>query len=326
MSTPKYSKENVINNIIGNYRQVEQSIVNQLYMQHDIHGPTVGSEREDVWREMFEAIIPKKFVIESSIFVIDSTFNETSQEKEPFGISKEVDLAIIDEMYTPYIFRYGRLKFVPIEAVAAVIECKSKSSDTRNWIARINGLETSNKGIVRMVANIVSVKSLSQANGVPAQTQTRPLKIFCGLGLVKDHIAVKENFDFILLAYKQTETSELKSENAKIEVITPKGDWSLNMWHQYLNLGGCDTEEKIHEEKDKISDAKENSLEKYNLSDYYTVNDSEGGEISLLTFNFQLNQLLMIINNPLLFPHQAYVRMFNKKEEPEKKESEVSNG
>ena len=31
---------------------------------------------------------------------------------------------------------------------------------------------------------------------------------------------------------------------------------------------------------------------------------SQGGKkISMLTFNFQLNQLLMLINNPILFPH-----------------------
>ncbi|MNN95966.1 hypothetical protein D3C81_2148620 [compost metagenome] len=39
--------------------------------------------------------------------------------------------------------------------------------------------------------------------------------------------------------------------------------------------------------------------------------EEDGREISLLSLTFQLNQLLMLINNPLLFPHDAYVRMFN---------------
>ena len=33
--------------------------------------------------------------------------------------------------------------------------------------------------------------------------------------------------------------------------------------------------------------------------------------LSLLTFHFQLNQLLMLINNPMMFPHLAYVKMFD---------------
>ena len=45
---------------------------------------------------MFKRIIPKKFVIEQSVFLIDSKGN----------VSNGVDLAIFDEMYTPYIFRY----------------------------------------------------------------------------------------------------------------------------------------------------------------------------------------------------------------------------
>lgn len=117
----KKTKENIIDNIIDNYLSVEKSIVEQLYMKHDIHGGTVGSQREDVWKQLFEMIVPKKFVIEESIFIIDSSWNnKKSRSEKQIGISKEVDLAIIDENYTPYIFRYGKLKFVPIEAVAVV--------------------------------------------------------------------------------------------------------------------------------------------------------------------------------------------------------------
>ncbi len=91
-------------------------------MKHDLHGSSIGSAREDIWGQLFDMIIPKKFVIEHSVFlIIDSEGN----------VSHEVDLAILDETYTPYIFRYGRLKFIPIEAVAVVVECKSKSMRKR---------------------------------------------------------------------------------------------------------------------------------------------------------------------------------------------------
>lgn len=32
----------------------------------------------------------------------------------------------------------------------------------------------------------------------------------------------------------------------------------------------------------------------------------------LLSLIFQLNQLLMVLNNPMLFPHRAYADMFNR--------------
>ena len=70
--------------------------------------------RDRVWKSLFEMIIPKKYCIEQSVFIIDSYGN----------ISREVDLAVYDEMYTPYIFNYGEIKFIPIEAVAVVVQCK----------------------------------------------------------------------------------------------------------------------------------------------------------------------------------------------------------
>lgn len=143
-------KENntVITSIIDNYVRNEENIVNQLYFETP-HGPTIGSYREDIWKEMFTQIIPGKFVIEQSVFLIDSTG----------AVSKEVDLAIFDETYTPYIFRYGRLKFLPIESVAAVIECKSSSLEKENlekWAKSIMALKTANKSYARM-ANFIAV-------------------------------------------------------------------------------------------------------------------------------------------------------------------------
>jgi hypothetical protein len=274
------TKEKVIDNIIDNYISIEESIVSQLYMKNDLHGTTVGTQRENVWKQLFEMIIPKKFVIEESIFIIDSNYDLEKSTKSQEGISKEVDLAIIDENYTPYIFRYGKLKFVPIEAIAAVVECKSTSStkeDLKSWIERIEKLNTSDIGIARMSAKIMSGKTN------PAQKATKPIKIFCGLS---DTTA--KGFDFKIIARKD-------EKNLEIE-MTDK-DRNLYEWHKHLNSA----------QSDKLDgdDFLEYTLQKY-------VVEKDENEISLLTFNFQLNQLLMIINNPMLFPHLAYVNMFNK--------------
>ena len=274
-------KKKLIKNIVHNYSQLEQSIVNQLYMTNDIHGPTAGGAREDIWRQMFEAIVPKKFVIESSVFIIDSKFHKEEYKR---GVSQEVDLAIIDETYTPYIFRYGRLKFVPIEAVAAVVECKSKNSDKAsltNWTNQIEYLTTSTEGIARMQHGLVT-------GGVPAQQKTSPLKIFCGLGSKHDNL--DDIFDFVVLAHqKDAKIDEVKMTETKLEIIPSDENTNLSDWHQKLNSPR--PAPKRGSEDDEFS--------KHTLKNY-EVYDRDNNNISLLTFNFQLNQLLMIINNPLL--------------------------
>jgi hypothetical protein len=92
-----------ISKIKQNYIRIEKSIVEQLFLEFPNHQPTVGSYREDVWYSLFRQIVPYKFAIEKSVFIIDSKGE----------ISKEVDLAIYDEQYTPYIFNYGNVRFIP---------------------------------------------------------------------------------------------------------------------------------------------------------------------------------------------------------------------
>lgn len=58
----KQRDDKTIQNILENYNQNETSLVNQLYFTTS-HGTTIGSFREDIWRGMFEQIIPEKFVI-----------------------------------------------------------------------------------------------------------------------------------------------------------------------------------------------------------------------------------------------------------------------
>lgn len=301
----KDMKEKVIPNIIKNYRNLEKSIVNQLKLYNEFHSTTTGSSREEIWRELFETIIPKKFVIEHSVFIIDSKYH----------VSKEVDLAIIDNMYTPYIFHYGNVKFVPIEAVAAVIECKSQSvdlGDKKNeksnndegekklkglsaWCESIEALKTSNKSIVRMASGIVIGDEPS--NRPLTQTSTRPIKIFCGFNTKKLNNEkgiedIKKYFDFVLSA---------NSECEEIGVYT--SNMELSEWYSKLN----------HYERNYEGDE---SIIKWKMSESincgkYEVKDNDKNVVSLLTLNFQLNQLLMLINNPMPFPHLDYAKMFD---------------
>lgn len=277
--------------IIKNYCEAEKSLVAQLNFQLPNHPPTIGGFREEIWKQLFEQIIPKKYVVEQSVFLMDSAGN----------ISDEVDLAIFDEMYTPYIFRNGRIKFIPIEAVAAVVQCKSTNVNTKDkktneysiksWCKSIDDLKTSKDSIIRMAPDIITEAAKTQKG-------TRPIKIFCALK--KPLEALMDEFDFYILADKD------KCPD-KIDIIIPhEKDWDLGKWHYELNMRiPAEEVSKLKEET-----FKEKRLNRM-LTDYKV--ESDGKPVTLLTLNFQLNQLLMLINNPMLFPHLAYAKMFNGK-------------
>ena len=72
------------------------------------------------------------------------------------------------------------LKFIPIEAVAVVVECKSQSLNEKilkNWAESIAALKTSKKSYTRINGRIIVGEKERNAT----QTQTRPLRILCCL-------------------------------------------------------------------------------------------------------------------------------------------------
>ena len=283
----------IVPNIILNYQHLERSIVEQLALSNKLHGPTTGTMREDIWLQLFDMIIPKKFVIEHSVFIIDS-FG---------GVSGEVDLAIVDNMYTPYIFQYGRLKFIPIEAVAAVVECKSidpKYSILKKWHKNITALRTSRESIVRMATGMIIEGNINGKPGTSTQTSTRPIRIFCGYDTSCTLDKLQKMFDFVLIAH----SNDNGDKNIDVFVTPPNKQKtnSLNSWYESLNHNDK------HCKKQMIACPE---LDNFCLEDLCIA--SAKTNVSLLTFNFQLNQLLMLINNPILFPHLSYAQLFNGK-------------
>lgn len=295
MSKQEKDKEHIqnttINNIINNYVQNEKAIIDQLNFKAT-HGPTIGGYREDIWRGMFEQIVPKKFVIEQSVFIIDSNGN----------VSKEVDLAIFDETYTPYIFRYGRLKFIPIEAVAVVVECKSTSLDEKilkKWATSILSLRTSQDTYTRMFSGIVAGNTVDKKREY-TQTATRPLRILCCVTERFNNCYMDcgdKMFDIVIKATKNKKELSIEMDKDKS---------TLQDWYFALDHVGHSEGLSYDGKNIKTSD----EIQEVSLSEYEVK--SEIKSVSLLTFNLQLNQLLMLINNPMLFPHRAYAQMFKK--------------
>lgn len=288
--------DNVLGMIAKNYRGIEKSIVNQLFLEVSNHYPTVGSYREAVWESLFKMIIPKKYCIEQGVFIIDSYGNK----------SREVDLAIFDELYTPYIFNYGKIKFIPIEAVAAVVQCKSENLNDQaieEWEMSIRRLTTSMDSVARMATFMVdNFKSESPTT----QTATRPLKILCTLAGESIFKKYEENFDIILSA---------DAEKMMLHKHISKENQSLEDWNNALNHAPNEKmspEDKMNREDRRI---KLKTKREHLLQDLKVVKsgkDNEQDENVILSLIFQLNQLLMVINNPMLFPHRAYAEQFSK--------------
>lgn len=299
MDTEEFKK--TIGKIVENYEGIERSLVHQLRLQVPQHGPTTGSYRENVWRSLFRMIIPKKYQIEQGVFIIDSKGN----------ISKEVDLAVFDEMYTPYLFNYGEIKFIPIEAVSVVIQCKSKISHSgeqvidkngdikndifeniKNWVASINKLKTSLDSVARMAAYIVD--NNEDAKTPLTQTATRPIKILCATditGGIREELS--KRFDILLYIADDKLKKEISDEET-----------NYLEWNRKLNHAG--------EKNDTEDKGNHSSLKTRNLKQLRVPNvEVDAPEKTILSLTFQLNQLLMLINNPMLFPHRAYAGMFS---------------
>lgn len=252
-------------------------------------------------------MIPKKYCIEQGIFIIDSYGN----------MSKEVDLAVFDETYTPYIFNFGKIKFIPIEAVSVVIQCKSKvkresiKTDLKEWVESIDALKTSLDSVSRTINELVDnndIKlTLDKVRNGMTQTSTRPIKILCATGIsnpIKKSLA--DEFDIFLYIKEKHLIKDINRES--IDFL---------QWNDLLNHSGYGRYSEEEEEyrklrkKDRTGMKSGESIGSRNLSDLRVTNQA-GDENIILSLTFQLNQLLMLINNPMLFPHRAYAKCFTR--------------
>ena len=291
-----------INDIKENYLKMERELVTQLNYDVTNHQLTAGTYREEIWADFFRKIVPRKFNIARSVFIIDSKEN----------ISNEVDIAIYDEQYTPYIFNYGLIKFIPIEAVAAVVQCKSRSldkDDLLNWTNSIKNLQTSNDSIVRLATYIhIGKESICDA----IQTATKPIKILCHIPTdetCNDDTNGREYFDIVIEAYQNSKSSKEQTQNNTEYNGNLKINFSdKNLLDVLKNYNQVDKKELGNLKEDKK--LKSETLANRKIADYDILKGKD--KYTLLSFIFQFNQMLMMINNPMFFPHKAYVDMFNK--------------
>lgn len=258
------------------------------------HGGLTGDSREVMWMEFFRKIIPKKYSLAQGVIIIDSEGNH----------SNEVDIAVFDEQYTPYVFQHNSLKFIPIEAVAVAIECKSSNFNVDNlkvWSDNIKKLVPKTKGIARMAAQgVVMVENDTQKRTRPILILASNLKRQTANSSSKMFEILDKAFDFILM--KQKSVFHLRAPN--------EGE-HLGWWANELNCYDPERskEQEGEEKKENFKNNEDDSKDKVisNKLSELRIDHNE-----LLTLNFQLNQLLMLINNPMFFPHYAYAKLFQK--------------
>jgi len=279
-------KPEIIKAIKRNYLNMQQALIEELFMSIEEHAPTLGSHREQIWKHFFERILPKKFTVEQSAFIIDSSGK----------VSKETDLVVFDEQYMPYIFRNRNIKYIPIEAVMAVVQCKSTSfrqsviESLTGWLDSFDGLEPSKQGW----AGTVTPNVINKNN----DREIRPLRIVCGLF----NAASREMEKFI------------QNHNCHLLICANQdsGNDSLSIYRKHATLF-----ELISAILPNLTEMQQETLRKEYFAiptNNWNIHQNKNAEhelIGLLTLVFELNQYLMCINNPMLFPHRAYVAMFN---------------
>ena len=296
---------NIIRDIKENYLKMERELVTQLNYDVTNHQLTAGSYREEIWINFFRRIVPKKFNIARSVFIIDSNQN----------VSKEVDIAIYDEQYTPYIFNYGLIKFIPVEAVAAVVQCKSRNlnpEDLKEWADSIDVLKTSNDSIVRLATyiHIGKLKEDDSKNNA-IQTATRPIKILCHIPVNEtntDDSKGRDKFDIVIEAHQNSKSNEKQNKDAS-EETSYGGNLKITFADNDLFTVLQKYNQSDMKDNSEISIKNSEQLKERKISDYKVGDETK--KYTLLSFIFQFNQILMMINNPMFFPHKAYVDMFN---------------
>src|SRR5580658_9212482 len=96
------------------FLRAQNEMLAQLAMGGMIeHGPAAGATTERHWIALFERYLPKRYRA-ASAFVIDSRGRR----------SRQIDLAIYDNFYSPPLFPNDGAVHIPAESVYAVFEVK----------------------------------------------------------------------------------------------------------------------------------------------------------------------------------------------------------
>lgn len=211
------------------------------------HPGAKGDGSEKVWLDLFNTYLPKRYQA-ASAFVVDSNGN----------FSEQIDVAVFDRQYSPFVFYYQDQTIIPAESVYAVFEAKQtlnlgmikyaqeKAKSVRNLhrtslpIPHVGGVYPP-KNLIPIMGGILTLESdWNPALGEPLMNQLEAEKgsALLNIGCVASHGHFhhdKESDQFNLLPESKAATaflfkliSELQfSGTVPMIDIQAYGDWLL---------------------------------------------------------------------------------------------------
>jgi hypothetical protein len=175
------------------------------------HASSMGAATEHQWLELFRRYLPLRYRA-TPAFIIDSTGRR----------SRQIDIAIFDNLYSPPLFPHDSGQHLPAESVYAVFEVKPTIS--RQWIRDAGEKAASVRALRRTSVGII-------AGGTP-RSAIRPSPILAGLlatSSVWSPTAFAENVRRSVLAVPASQRLDLGCSlehgsfelNKKVQVSTP---------------------------------------------------------------------------------------------------------
>lgn len=148
------------------------------------------------------------------------------------------------------------------------------------------------------------------------QTSCRPVRVLCATKIAESmREALEEHFDILLYVEEEKNEDSSSQHGNKSHLVKEFHSETANFieWNDQLNHYAYERYEKDRiEYMEKCKQKKlssEKALKDRNLSQLRVLKKGDEENI-ILSLTFQFNQLLMLINNPMLFPHRAYASMF----------------
>ena len=129
------------------FRRVQQEMFARLDLSGLFEHPTAsGAATEQHWLDLFQRYLPRRYRA-APAFVIDSTGRR----------SRQIDLAVFDNLYSPLLFPHSAGLHIPAESVYAVFEIKPAFS--RGVVLDAHRKASSVRALLRTSVPVISASA-----------------------------------------------------------------------------------------------------------------------------------------------------------------------
>ena len=148
------------------FHRVQQEMLAQLAVGRLFeHASAAGAATEHHWLDLFDRYLPKRYRV-TPAFVIDSAGRR----------SRQIDIAIFDNLYSPLLFPHASGFHIPAESVYAVFEVKPTFS--RQWLRdaaeKAASVRALHRTSVPVIAGGTNVRPFAPSRSSPASSPPAP--------------------------------------------------------------------------------------------------------------------------------------------------------